>query len=266
MFRNLPPLCKSIIVAIVASAVLSIAIPSLTASVLPLDSQLATRGFQIWRLVTYPFFIVASIHNLIGSLFNLFWIGMVVAIFGGELETIIHTKRITIAFAITIIAGGILFSIISTDGVLAGPGIITMFMLGGFAYMWPKREISIFGIFWVKSWIIAVAIFVISVVPMSGMHADMSASNLFGPFFGAFGAIVIFHAMYRQYSFGRRFLNRAEDIITRKTTPRPSPSKGGGVYPRYIEERIDAILDKIASSGMASLTKEEREFLLTNSK
>jgi hypothetical protein len=271
MFRNLPPLCKFIIAAIVASAVLSIAIPSLTVSALPLYSQLAIRGLQIWRLATYPFFIMASMRGLIGSLFNLFWIGAIVAIFGGELETIIHTKRLTIALASTVIAGGILFSIMSPDGVLSGPGIITMFMLGGFAYMWPKREISIFGIFWIKAWIIALVIFIISVIPMSGMQLDTSASNLFGPFFGALGAIVFFHAMYRQYSFGRAFLNRMEDAFKGNHPPSPSLKRSGGNKtnsndPKIVEARIDAILDKIASSGMASLSKEEREFLLTQSK
>src|ERR1017187_4833565 len=213
MFRNLPPLCKGIIVALVASTVLSLAIPSLTVSALPLYPQLAIRGLQIWRLFTYPFFIIASMRGLIGSLLNLLWIGMIVAIFGSELETIIHTKRLTIALGATVVGCGILFSFISPAGVLYGPGIITMFMLGGFAYMWPKREISIFGIFWVKAWIIALVIFIVSIIPMSGMQLDTSASNLFGPIFGAIGAIVFLHATYRQYSFGRAFLNRAEEAF-----------------------------------------------------
>jgi uncharacterized protein DUF6576 len=195
---------------------------------------------------------------------------MVVAIFGGELETIIHTKRLSIALASTVIVGGLLFSIMSPDGVLSGPGIITMFMLGGFAYMWPKREISIFGIFWIKAWIIALVIFVVSVIPMSGMQLDTSASNLFGPFFGAFGAIVFLHAMYRQYSFGRAFLNRIEDTF--KGNKRVSPLKSftgfkaDSTDPKAVEARIDSILDKIADKGMDSLNKEEKEFLLTHSK
>jgi len=270
MFRNLPPLSKGIIVALVASTVLSLAIPQLTVSALPLYSSMAIRGLQVWRLVTYPFFIMASMRGLIGSLFNLFWIGAIVAIFGGELETIIHTKRLTIALASTVIGGGILFSLMSPNGTLSGPGIITMFMLGGFAYMWPKREISIFGIFWIKAWIIALVIFIVSVIPMSGMQLDTSASNLFGPVFGALGAIVYLHAIYRQYSFGRAFLNRMEDTFkgNRRTSSlmNVTKSKTDSTDPKAIEARIDIILDKIASSGMASLSKEEREFLLTHSK
>ena len=270
MFRNLPPLCKAIVVALVASALLSIVSPAVAVYVLPLDSRFAIHGLQVWRFITYPFFIIASMHSLIGSLLNLFWIGMIVAMFGGELETIIHTKGLTIALATTVIVGGILFSIMSPNGVLAGPGIITMFMLGGFAYMWPKREISIFGIFWVKAWIIVLAIFVVSVIPMSGMQLDTSASNLFGPVFGVLGAIAFLHVTYRQYSFGRAFLNRIEDAFKGNRGAYPMKKVSGNSIEandhKAVEARIDEILDKIASSGMDSLSKAEREFLLAHSK
>jgi hypothetical protein len=72
--------------------------------------------------------------------------------------------------------------------------------------------------------------------------------------------------IYRQYSFGRALLNRAEDVLMQRPVRR-SPSARGTVLndPKAIEARIDAILDKIASSGMQSLSKEEREFLLKHS-
>src|SRR5439155_20725840 len=131
---------------------------------------------------------------------------MIVAFFGAELESIVHTKRLATALAVTVITGGLLFSFMSGDGTLAGPGIITMFLLGGFAYMWPKREISIFGIFWIKAWVIALVIFFLSIIPFSEFQWDTSASNLLAPIFGALGAITFLHVTYRQYSFGRAFL------------------------------------------------------------
>ena len=266
MFRNLPPLCKGIIIALAGSAALSLVVPTIMVSAMPLYSQLVVREYQAWRLVTYPFFMLASMRGLIGSIFTFLWTAVIIAMFGGELETIIHTKRLTIILAITIIAGGLIFSIISPDGVLAGPSIITMFMLGGFAYMWPKREISILGLFWVKAWMIAVAVFILLVIPMSGTRIDSSATNLFGPVFGLLGSIVCFHVMYRQYSFGRAFLNRAEDVLMRRPVRRSASVRGVILNdPKAIETRIDAILDKIASNGMQSLSKEEREFLLKHS-
>lgn len=266
MFRNLPPLCKGILIALAASTVLMLGIPALMVSVVPLYPQLLLREFQAWRLVTYPFFIPASMRGLLTVVFHLLWIGVIIAIFGGELETIIHTKRLTITLAITVIAGGLIFSFLSPEGALAGPSIIVMFMLGGFAYMWPKREISVFGLFWVKSWVIAAVVFALFIIPMSDTRLDWSATNLFGPIFGSIGAIVCFHTMYRQYAFGRAFLNRVEDTIKRKPARQYASARSTDVNdPKAVEARIDAILDKIASSGMQSLSKEERDFLLKHS-
>ena len=263
MFRNLPPLSKDLIIALVVSTVLSLALPAVTVAVLPLFPELLLHG-QIWRLATYPFFMLASVHSLLSSLFVLAWNGILIAIFGGELETIVHTKRLTTALAVTVIVGGILFSFLSFHGALAGPNMLTMFLLGGFAYLWPNREISIFGFFWVKTWIIALAVYILSIIPMNGISLDTSASNLFGPTFGALAAIVYFHIAYRQYSFGRAFLTQAEDRFKRKTTARSRSMSGSDS--KSVEARIDSILDKIASKGMDSLSKEEREFLLKNSK
>ncbi len=261
MFQNLPPLSRGIIIGFVVSAVLSLILPTLAVWVFPLYPALLLRGLQIWRLVTYPFFFAISIHNLLWGAISLIWTGMIVAMFGGELETIVHTRRLTLALITSVVIGGILFALLSPDGTLAGSGMITMFLLGGFAYMWPKREISVFGLFWVKAWVIALAFFILSVIPMSGLQLDTSASNLFGPFFGAFSAILYLHITYRQYGFGRGFLNRMEAALT----PRRSPGKQQPSV-QTIEQQIDTILDKIAKSGMNSLSKEEREFLLRNSK
>jgi len=263
MFRNLPPLCKSIIIGWIASAAISLFLPSIVQSVLPLYPALALRGLQVWRFATYPFFVMISGRGLLGGIINLAWMSMMVAFFGGELETIIHTKRLTTALAITVIGGGLLFCLLSPDGALAGPSMITMFVLAGFAYMWPKREISIFGLFWVKAWMIAVALFLLSIIPFSGLQLDTSASNLFAPVVGALGAIVFLHITYRQYSFGRSFLNRFDGAVQKSKSKKPSLDTGD---PRAVEHRIDAILDKISKSGMQSLSKEEREFLLRHSK
>jgi hypothetical protein len=82
---------------------------------------------------------------------------------------------------------------------------------------------------------------------------------LFGPIGGALGAIIYLHITYRQYSFGRSVLNRVEDI--RK------PKKGATIISSMsAEQRIDTILDKITRSGIDSLSEEEREFLMKNSK
>jgi hypothetical protein len=258
MLRNLPPLCRYLIFALIGSAVLSLLLPSVEFAAIPLYPQ-AVRSGQIWRLITYPFFFIASPRALIGSILNLAWAGMIIAYFGGELETIVHTDRLAKALGVTVIACGILYALLGGDAGLGGPGIITMFMLGGFAYMWPKREISIFGIFFVKAWIVALVLFIISILPTAGFLSDATASHLFGPIAGALGAVIYLHIMYRQYSFGRSVLNRMEDVSKPK-------KKANIITSMSAQQRIDMILDKITRTGIDSLTEEEREFLMRNSK
>jgi hypothetical protein len=135
--------------------------------------------------------------------------------------------------------------------------MIGVFFLTGFAYMWPKREISIMGLFFVKAWIIALVYIVIMLIPSTGTRLDLRASAVFAPLFAAISAIVMFHLMYKQHSITPKF---AEKIIPNK---RPTEDAND---PKAIERRIDQILDKIASKGMASLTQEEKDFLMVNSK
>jgi hypothetical protein len=258
MLRNLPPVCRYLIIALIASAGLSLVLPTVEFAVIPLYAQ-AVRGGQVWRLVTYPFFFVASIHSLIGSVLNLVWSAMLIAYFGGELETIIHSDRLAKSLGVTVLIAGLLYTLLDPTGALGGASIITMFMLGGFAYMWPKREISIFGIFWVKAWIVALALFIFSILPTGGFLSDASASHLFGPVGGALGAIVYLHITYRQYSFGRSVLNRVEDI-------RKPKKRATIITSMSAEQRIDTILDKITRSGIDSLSEEEKDYLMRNSK
>src|ERR1041385_1973967 len=124
MLRNLPPLCRYLIFALIGSALLSLVLPSFEFAYIPLFPP-ALRELQIWRLVTYPFFFIASPRALIGSILNLAWAGMIIAYFGGELETIIHTKRLTIALAATVVLGGVLYCLLGSEGGLGGPSILT---------------------------------------------------------------------------------------------------------------------------------------------
>jgi hypothetical protein len=156
-------------------------------------------------------------------------------------------------------AGGIIFCVLSPDGILTGPAILTMFMLTGFAYLWPTRQIAIFGIFWIKSWIVALVVFILYVIPLQGFNMDISATNVFGPVFGAIAALTVFHVAYRQYAFGRAFLTRFDRGAgtKRKTFDEMNP--------RDVEQKIDELLDKISKGGIGSLSREERDFLLKHS-
>jgi hypothetical protein len=258
MIKNLPPVTRALVIALGVSFLFSVIASTLALSALPLYPPLVLRG-HVWRLITYPFYYFSPMAGVVGNLMKLLWTGMLFVYFGAELEAIIHAKRFGTWAAITVVSGGILFTVFSPDGALAGPAVLTMFMLAGFAYMWPTRQIAIFGIFWIKSWIVAAVVFVLYIIPLNSFNVDASASNLFAPIYGTIAALVIFHIAYRQYSFGRGVLS------TFDRAPKIARSTFDESNPRDIERRIDEILDKISKGGVGSLSRDERDFLLKHS-
>jgi hypothetical protein len=248
MLKNIPPLTRAIILALGASALGYLFLRDTWIAMLALHGPAVTQHFEIWRLLTYPF--VASLYSAIGA-------GLITWFFGSELEQIIHTPKLSMMLGATVLIGGIAFILIDPSGFLYGPAMIGVFLLTGFAYMWPQRQLSMMGLFWVKAWVIAVAYLVIMLIPSAGTRLDLRASAVFAPLFAAAASLVMFHLMFKQHSITPKF---AEKIIPNK---RPSEDLND---PKAVERRIDQILDKIASKGMASLTQEEKDFLLVNSK
>lgn len=248
MLKNLPPLSRAIILALAVSTLASLFLRDTWVAMLALHGPLVTERFEVWRLLTYPF--VASLYSALGA-------ALITWFFGGELEQIIHTPKLSMMLGATILIGGVIFMLIDQQGFLYGPAMIGVFLLTGFAYMWPERQLSVMGLFWVKAWIIALVYLVVMLIPSAGTRLDLSAGAVFAPLFAAVASLVMFHLMFRQHAITPKF---AEKIIPNK---RPSVDVND---PKEIERRIDQILDKIASKGMNSLTQEEKDFLLVKSK
>ena len=254
MLQSLPPVSRFLLIGYVVGFIAAFLPQHVGFMLLPLSGHLVYPGLQVWRLVTYPF-MVLSFYGLIGA-------GIVVYFFCSELETIVHTDRLWKVLLGLVISGGLIFTFLAPDGALGGPEIITIFLLTGFTYLWPKRQISVFGMFFIPAWVITLAFFVIMILPSNGTHLDMSASKVFAPIFAAVAALLYFHLIYQQYAFGREIFQKL-----RRTGSVTAGTGGSGWNDTLTTQaRIDKILDKIARTGMASLTREEKEFLLENSK
>jgi membrane associated rhomboid family serine protease len=247
MFKNLPSLTRSLILVLAVALLTSLVTRGASSMFLALEGELAISHFQLWRLLTYPF---ASI-----GIFPVLTTCLLIFFFGAELETIVHTRTLTIFLTIGTIVCGLTIALLDPRGIVVAPGFLSMFLLTGFTYLWPKREVSIFGVFQVRVWVIAVVLFFFAIIPMDSTHMNFSLANLLPPFFAALSAVVLFHIKYRQYSFGRSLLSKAD-----KALPASKPRQDA----RSVESEIDAILDKIGTNGMGSLTKQEREFLMRN--
>lgn len=265
MLRSIPPFCRALILILGLSAVIGLFMQGLWAGTLLLSGREVLEGFQVWRLFTYPF--VTQIFGALSA-------GLVLWFFGSELEQIVHTGKLATMMMASIVIGGVLFLLIDRDGIMGGPSTISIFILAGFAYMWPMREISVMGMFNLKAWVIALIFFVIAIIPANGTRLDYSPSQIFAPTFAAISALIMFHIAFRQYSFGGAAMSKITNSIgssvmrsgfARKTGLAKEPEIDL-TSKRAIERRIDEILDKIAAKGMKSLSEEEKEFLLTYSK
>jgi hypothetical protein len=248
MLKNLPPLTRVLLIAFGISALGYLFLHNTWVAMLGMHGPAVMQHFEVWRLITYPF--VASLFSALGA-------GVITWFFGSELEQIIHTQKLSMMLGLTILLGGVIFMMIDPEGFLYGPSMIGVFMLTGFAYMWPQRQLSVMGMFWVKAWVIALIYLVLMLIPSAGTTLDMRASAIFAPLFAALSALVMFHLMFKQHSPG--------GAVMKKIIPNKRPSEDAN-DPKAVERRIDQILDKIASKGMNSLSQEEKDFLLKNSR
>lgn len=248
MLKNVPPLSRALIFAFGLSAIAYLFLQSTWVAMLALHGPAVTQNFEIWRLMTYPF--VASLFSALGA-------GLITWFFGSELEQIIHTPKLALMLGLTVLLGGVTFILIDSEGFLYGPAMIGVFILTGFAYMWPQRQLSVMGMFWVKAWVIALVYLIVMLIPSAGTRLDMRASAIFAPLFAAVAALVMFHLGFKQHSLGSGIV---EKLIPNK---RPVDDTND---PKAVERRIDQILDQIASKGMSSLSAEEKDFLLKNSR
>lgn len=248
MLKTLPPLTRALIIAFGVAALGYLFMRETWVAWLALHGPAVTQHFELWRLITYPF--NASLFSALGA-------GLITWFFGSELEQIVHTPKLATMLAITVLVGGVIFMLIDPAGFLYGPAMISVFILTGFAYMWPQRQLSVMGMFWVKAWVIALVYLIVMLIPSAGTRLDMRASAIFAPLFAAVAAIVMFHLAYKQHSIPLNFGKRS-------VTPKQATEDVND--PKAIARRIDEILDKIASRGMSSLTQEEKDFLLKNSK
>jgi membrane associated rhomboid family serine protease len=255
VIRNLPPLTRWLVIGLAAALGVCILVPKV-GYLLPLYGLAVTQGFQVWRIVTWPFYS----HNLFGSLFSV----LLIFYFGTELETIVHTRKLSIFLIFSVFISGILFTLLSKEEILAGPDFVYLFILTGFTYLWPQREISIFGMFFVKAWIISLIIVLLDLIPMQGLHLDLGLTRIFPVALAISTALLFFHFSYKQYRFGSALIASIEGLMWWRSN-RVRGRDATWDEKLTVEHRIDAILDKISRKGIDSLTAQERDYLLKHS-
>ena len=228
-----------------------------------LSANIKTAIFRPWTILTYGFF-----HASIG---HIFWNMMLLYISGRLMLNLFKEKLLLNTFFVGIIAGGLTYLISynvfpvfsSVEGTLIGSSAGVMAVLIFMASYMPNSPIRVF-VFSIPLKYIALAFIFIDLVQIPTSNAGGHIAHLGGALWG-----YVYQRQFLQGNdIGAWFINSYEALIRAlKTKPKSKRSKrrtkatASNAVDAVDQQKIDAILDKIASSGYESLTKAEKEYL-----
>jgi membrane associated rhomboid family serine protease len=244
-----------------------------------LDTSKVFSG-EVWRLLTYSFLHAGILHIVFNMLF-LWW-------FGSETEGIYGPKEFLTFYLVAALLGGIAYT--GYAGVLSyqatgSPSAIPMGCLGAsgavtavmvlFACHYPQRTIYLLFVLPVPMWVfVGLMIFFDTFTFVSGLPTDTAVVvHLAGAAFG-FGYYKLQCRLSPWWSWlltarsglrsrpRLRVYHGEEGPVEALTAPpNANATRHAGDVDEQLEAKLDAVLEKVARSGQASLNESEREIL-----
>lgn len=226
-----------------------------------------------WTLLTHMFAHFGIWHLL----FNMLWLYW----FGRIIQEFIGNKKILPLFIYGGLCGAALLIIsynifpglqselpyVSALG--ASAGVLAIVVAA--ATLVPDYTVFLLFFGAVKIKYIALFMVILDMVSIPGLNSGGRIAHLGGALFG----YVFIKQLQVGHDWSKPFNNfletaaglfkRKEPRVVHKTGPQERKKKQAD-YPQDKQQRVDAILDKIARSGYDSLSKEEKEFLFKVSK
>ena len=209
----------------------------------------------LWQFLSFQFLHAGGSH-FVGNMLALFFLGRMV-------ESMVGGKRFLMLFITSGLIGGVFQTILglvfpNVYGLpVVGASAGVCGLLAALAALMPETEMLVFFVFPVKIKYIAlfgaiVAAFYVVVPAWPGVA---HAAHLGGMAFGWFFVRKILHGDWTKLT---GILRRAEKSQPRRPNLEPlEPAPDTD----FLQNQVDAILDKISAHGMKSLTTREREIL-----
>jgi membrane associated rhomboid family serine protease len=229
-----------------------------------LPSSLHKLLYRPWTLITYMFLHVQTMH-LISNMLWFYWFGIIFTDFMGS-------KRLLYTYLIGGVAGGLLFivfsNLFSLNDTLLGASAGIMAVIVATAVLVPDYELRLIFFGPVKLKYLALAAFVLTSIIDFGVNSGGKVSHIGGALYG-----ILYMVQYKKGTdyaeITANFFKRIGSIF--KPGRKIKKSGGSGKRPKNTpvdekQKKIDAILDKISSSGYDALTREEKDFLFKSSK
>jgi membrane associated rhomboid family serine protease len=253
------PWVKRLLIANVAMFVATAAIPGLYAWLALVPRAVLVRP---WTVVTYMFLHAGLMHilfNMIGLFF-----------FGPRLEGWLGSRDFLWLYFLSGIGGAVFSFFFAPQFPVVGASAAVYGVLLAFAMIWPRERIYIWGILPVEAWLLAALLVGGSL--WAGLSGSTSNVAHFAHLGGlAFGFTYLKVRDWRKGSARREFQKKLDQA-----------SGGGGSGPLggsdrtaikrweaidleelhvLNREEVRTLLDKARSSGVKSLTLEERRFM-----
>jgi membrane associated rhomboid family serine protease len=212
-----------------------------------------------WTVVTYLF-----VH---AGFFHLFFNMLALYFFGPPLEERWGSAEF-VKFYLVCGVGGAAFSLLFGDGPVVGASASVYGLLLAFALAWPNAPIYLWFVLPVKAKYLALFLFALSL--LSGLSGAQGGVAHFAHLGGLVAGYLYLRPSWRRavrwpgtWRRGRKArlttipggsgeAARSEEAGERRRRTR---------LDRDVWEEVDRVLDKIAASGIQSLTPEERQFL-----
>ncbi len=243
---------KYLIIANIIVFVLQNTSPSII-NALALQRDAVFPSFQIWRFVTYGF--CHSTASLGHIFFNMFVLWM----FGRSVEPILGSREFLAFYLLGVVVSGVCHIAISGAPVIgASGGVMAVVFLT--AMYFPRMTVLLMFILPIELRWLAVLYALVDVFGVINPGGDNVAhvAHLGG---AAVGVAYKYFGWNLTQNFNARWNSFKLKSKARKNNLRVFSEPDPSVSKARLDEKVDAILEKISREGEASLTDQERDLL-----
>jgi membrane associated rhomboid family serine protease len=228
---------------------------------LALNNEGLAHGY-VWQLVTYQFMHANFLH--------LFFNGWAIYALGTELEEQLGRGRFTALMLSSGIIGGVFQALLTwlsprlfPDTYVVGASACAFGLVAAYAFLFPERELTMFVFFVIPVTVAAKMLLLVSAAMAAigvvvGIYYPThmaNAAHLGGMAMGWFFVRCILRTNWNRLS---STMEPERKSRWRQSKPEPDEMKDDTAF---LQNQVDAILDKITASGIKSLTTREREIL-----
>ncbi|WP_034920537.1 rhomboid family intramembrane serine protease [Gillisia sp. CAL575] len=236
--------------------------------------ELGEFVFKPWSIITYSF-LHSGIWHILSNMLILYYAGI-------YFLNYFSSKKLLTFYFLGVIIGALvymlsynLFPAFEATGksYLIGASAGVMSVLVGVATKVPNMKIRLMFIGSIKFWYIAAFLVVIDIIQIPFGNAGGHFAHLGGAFFGYMYTKQLANGNDIGIGF-EKFINWFVGLFDSSQKAKPTmktvyKKKGAGPFKTKVpiinkdekQQKIDAILDKISTSGYDSLTKQEKDFL-----